>query len=1366
MSLSKTIVTILTSANTILDLRLVCGQILAVLSSVVIAHGAVALAEQLNSTASDYGDGDSDLLLVTAELPPLARVAIFHGILCTVPVSQLFLTRVIVCKEENTSQVLGLIILKEALKLGNSADDGELVLSCARLLNHWMLRVLSFKDTDGLVTLNVPLNGTLEKEVLDHIWFTWEHYLDRVKHVTFETFMKFLEIRKKSLGDECNSYFRELLDNQIPLILHKKSAINATRCLVKYVSVKSVLEAYPDLPLLMVKSMCDFSKAGNCSEVLKALLSKHFTEIQPHEWQQYWIPTLFDEFVCEMMTFGFGLLINHLVITNPSSMSFAIRYILDNSKELSYNRCIILMCCVKSSRNAKVAEIKSQSKCDLPCYSVPLWKNVLPYYIIQSCIVHTDYRVQFSALRLLCTSRRTTELLEPQELKLIIDFFNNGLSIDSPSQRQELISVSKRLFLRIKDCSNFLKRKLCGEKRREDMGVLEPENSVNSKDLIKIYSQFCRELFDILQENLDTSSSFPRRASSLSLMKHFQGTLLNDFQLVKFLNLSDLISNEVTVYTLINSLNDDYEANKVVALSMLHSIPDVHQFISDRDVEQIFSCTFNMASSCKPPETLTASYLLKLIQSHPAIEKICEESSQYPTPSLQLCSYIHSKLRAEVMIASEDLTMAACTSPMYGTIACLRAVIKDIRRYEFVVRHLEWSEFVSDIAATLFSVSDITRPIVENDSPEGNIPMDLELLQTVVQNSIGNQNIDATDPLLPTDSSDDMIKKAKSVSAQMLLICAWRSIKEVSLLLGYFVQVLPLPPLTEAVINSNVIENIGEYFVSVLGETKHRGAFEQTYVGFLKVCETLWLCKDVHLNCLPRTWVQNILRDIESEEDRFCATRRSAGIPFIIQAVLSKEPDTRGNTCLKETVSRLLEYAQHQRHGVSTRLHSFNILRAVYRDAKLGDVVIPYVSAGVMAAIDGFNSTHWSIRNAATLLFSVLITRMVGVKRNKDDLHVNNTMSGLVFFKRFPDLYTFLLTKLECGVSEIDRGMIAASIYPVLLLLARLSPAPLEGITSSLCLARFVPYVISCTTSQIYQLRDLASRALGPLVSKNNFQATLALLFEQARSCQQNSIHGALLSIQKLLETLSPHLTDEKMQISVTSDVLSVMPLTSDENECLVTRAAAIDIYRFVIQQKWLSANSIILSRLVNSLLKQCDYFSSADNPQFIPGQIFVERSIASFLLEIESFDSLEVSRKDVISKLLCSTSRDIRLLVLDSYQETTISQDVLERSVQLLLTEDNIPCRVSAYRLVTKYLCLSSSKSGPSFSVDRTTHFKKMFCQNYSLELLLKSLEKRILFPDVDASIPVQEDEVEHVIPLLQELLQYSDDRVSTLYY
>lgn len=48
-------------------------------------------------------------------------------------------------------------------------------------------------------------------------------------------------------------------------------------------------------------------------------------------------------------------------------------------------------------------------------------------------------------------------------------------------------------------------------------------------------------------------------------------------------------------------------------------------------------------------------------------------------------------------------------------------------------------------------------------------------------------------------------------------------------------------------------------------------------------------------------------------------------------------------------------------HAVSSQVHALNILRALYRDTRLGENIVPFVSDGMQAAVLGFTSPVWAV---------------------------------------------------------------------------------------------------------------------------------------------------------------------------------------------------------------------------------------------------------------------------------------------------------------------------------------------------------------------------------------------------------------------
>ncbi|GBM86229.1 hypothetical protein AVEN_16690-1, partial [Araneus ventricosus] len=81
------------------------------------------------------------------------------------------------------------------------------------------------------------------------------------------------------------------------------------------------------------------------------------------------------------------------------------------------------------------------------------------------------------------------------------------------------------------------------------------------------------------------------------------------------------------------------------------------------------------------------------------------------------------------------------------------------------------------------------------------------------------------------------------------------------------------------------VKDIGDYFMDQMASVQHKGAFEQAYIGFTKLCKMLWRSPILELQELPQNWLNDLCLAIKGLKDdkNFSYTRRSAGLPFIMQ---------------------------------------------------------------------------------------------------------------------------------------------------------------------------------------------------------------------------------------------------------------------------------------------------------------------------------------------------------------------------------------------------------------------------------------------------------------------------------------------------
>ena len=186
---------------------------------------------------------------------------------------------------------------------------------------------------------------------------------------------------------------------------------------------------------------------------------------------------------------------------------------------------------------------------------------------------------------------------------------------------------------------------------------------------------------------------------------------------------------------------------------------------NEETVQKTLEFTLELTRSVKPPDSISAGYFIKYLSLAPTLSKV------------QLLEILLQELQFQKSQAQVDLGAASLKTPMYGVLYCIRLLVLELDLEGSMMRNL---------FNICMSISDIIAPVLKSDSPEGFVLEDCQ---------------------------------ATKVTAQILLLCSWRTSKEISLILGHLSQ------------NPDIMKEISDQFVNQLSEIKHRGAFEQAFIG-------------------------------------------------------------------------------------------------------------------------------------------------------------------------------------------------------------------------------------------------------------------------------------------------------------------------------------------------------------------------------------------------------------------------------------------------------------------------------------------------------------------------------------------------------
>lgn len=714
------------------------------------------------------------------------------------------------------------------------------------------------------------------KKSLQFVWLNIDHSSDCVRYAVKDLLKSLLR-----LGYERNDVFEHLISDSFEII-----RLNGTNSLLscsmldnlsQILRTERIIREIPDIRDSMMKQIFNDCSWSTCYE---RLMITNSWEIDFDTWCVRWILPLIH--------------IDEVLWSNDHEKTKTIRNLFERALKAKPEAAEFILAKEDISIEIYLFVLWTMRKSGRKLYSPG------NYYVssdpkVDSAKIHQSDEVRILAFRVLTDCHKLSERFSVEDLNSILEFVKYNCNVQSPTTRQEIISIIRRTMERI-ECGYLAARKL---------------NSEDELDVCESYKTFLHDLIQFCGDwcMLDTAN-FGRRTTGLKTLHHVIATWQN------------LFPDNLSIYTehlwtkLQQMLSDTYEVNRDAATTILSKC---HQFYPQPTLLYDLSELKRLITIFRPYDTMAAAQYLVF----------CSFTKSYFASSYDVVVWCEQLLDDGIHIAQQSLIQMARHNSLYGSVLCIRQLLRriDFARITDPVQISQWRLFFQRMIPRCKKLTDVAAPIVNSSAPEGHLPVNL--------NDKSHLNADACE----VTSNRDNIK----VTAQMILVCAWRAVRETALLLGEIASRIPITLCDEDVgfVTVDQLLKIGKHFQLLLAETMHRGAFEQSFLGFSNLCSRLWRAHETELHSYPMQLAKKIAAIIAGENvdddiysdlnvTKLCITRRSAGIPFMIQAIAASEVQVCSNATLAFSMRTFLEIARTG-PAQESRTHALNILRALFK---------------------------------------------------------------------------------------------------------------------------------------------------------------------------------------------------------------------------------------------------------------------------------------------------------------------------------------------------------------------------------------------------------------------------------------------------
>ncbi|KAG0244170.1 hypothetical protein BGW41_000157 [Actinomortierella wolfii] len=1024
--------------------------------------------------------------------------------------------------------------------------------------------------------------------------------------------------------------------------------------------------------------------------------------------------------------------------------------------------------------------------------------------ILTKAMFHQSDDIRIDVLGILCESRRPTAPVNIVEYRLLQQFLPLNMNVVVPDFRQKMCTSLAKFLSRVRSNVYNLARDI---KRVHASLAKKTLNEANGAALLQEYETKIEEAKSFLHWMLDhlflsiyPGASYQRVSTSLRLL----GILIKTFGIestplppgAKAGETAEFpfqlpIASAEHISTLLICLTHPFDHCREQSLEILLSIKAPFSGYTTLDeVSKLVQWGMTRVESTRAGVSDSGGLILKVVFVKYAIELGWDiplpsrgssdnftnvtPSDLSGVPAVDFVKRLQSIFCAQMDRANSNLLDAAHHHPLHGTLIALRYIFGSLDYQSALLT--QHAALLQQVHESMFEMVEracgIVMGVLSNPSADGNIPATFTEME---------ESIDA----IIAASGADELEASGGPNHQVVLSFCWRTIKEAC---GFLEQVLATVPIQldanvrgSGLLQANTLEQTGALFRRLLTTLRHPGAFSAVFPAYIVLCTRLLNSTVPELSNLPRIWLEENLDAILNEG--ISVTRRGAGLPLCILAIVNSELVDQRRTLLPIVMRRVMAIAREPVSPEANQqvdlpqVNAMNVLRKLFVDAKLNTAVLPYVGQALELAIGAFSSPSWAVRNVGVMMFSTLLHRVFGAKRVRDEHQALNGITSRELFSRFNGLRGFLLRELEIAVRQLlnkdgpnqsgdQDDRVHPGLYPVLTLLSRLQPSlhadPADAVDGGM--DDFTALVRQCAPSVIWKTREMAARALVPLVPSRGL---MDLVEEICKSCigakkSSNELHGLLVQIQFLLRghMLADGVADRVVRRQFAS---RFAPLFGPVAELVLRTGCPLNQYmvlsilaEFVVGQEWQGSSVLEESEKGVEMLSEQEEINVATKESFADLRQFALNASLAGIAQY-SGKYREVIGGHLVQRLM------VRLVLMQSilYEQTTLDRDQATELCVQFLTADDYEIRLEA--LETLQTMLNTHKAEAEVHLDLVKIHQTIISILFQNERNLECLRIQVaLLPVLNSESPFPRPAPVDMVEFWSRLFSRMDDEAT----